>query len=204
MLEPRSRTGRVFGCGLDLIALAAGWALLALSLLVAFEVVGRKLFTYSVKGVDEIGGYILAIASAFGFIYTLTQHGHIRVDIIFKYLRPATRAVLHLLAYVTLAAFAALLAWRGVAVWLQSISLDAVAPTPLGTPLVLPQGLWAFGLTIFALLAVGLAVDLAITLVRTGPVEVDKRFHADRLDEEFHAEQLDAVRRAAGSGQPKP
>ena len=204
MPDPRSRTGRVFGRGLDLIALTAGWALLALSLLVGFEVVGRKFFTYSVKGVDEIGGYVLAIASAFGFIYTLTQHGHIRVDIIFKYLRPATRAFLHLLAYITLAAFAVLLAWRSVAVWLRSISLDAVAPTPLGTPLVFPQGLWAFGLTIFALLTVGLVVDLAITLVRMGPVEVDKRFHADRLDEEFRAEQLDAARRAAEPGQPKP
>ena len=200
MLDARARAGRVFGRGLDLIALAAGWALLALSVLVGFEVMARKFFTFSVKGVDEIGGYVLALASAFGFIYTLTQHGHIRVDIVFKYLRPGMRATLHLLAFALLAAFAVLLAWCSAAVWLRSISLDAIAPTPLGTPLVYPQGIWVFGLIVFALLAVAMALDIGITFLRKGPLEVDRRFHADRLDEEFRAEQLDAARRAAGPG----
>lgn len=188
--------------GVNLLALAAGWALLALSGLVGFEVVARKLFTFSVKGVDEIGGYVLAIGSTFGFVYALAQHAHIRVDIVFRYLSPGVRALLHLLAFVTLAAFAALLAWHGAAVWLRSISLDAIAPTPLGTPLVYPQGLWVFGLAVFALLAAWMAADLLITFVRKGGTAVDQRFHADRLDEEFKAEQLDAARRAAEGRQP--
>ena len=181
---------------LDLLALAAGWALLGLSLLVGFEVLARKLFTFSVKGVDEIGGYVLAVGSAFGFIYALVQHAHIRVDIVFKYLRPATRAVLHLLAYVALASFAGLLVWRAAAVWLRSISLDAIAPTPLGTPLVFPQGLWVFGLAVFAIVAAWTAARLMITFVREGAGAVDRQFHADRLEEELRAEQLDAARRA--------
>ncbi len=187
---------------LDLLALAAGWALLALSALVGFEVVARKLFVVSVKGVDEIGGYVLAVGSAFGFIYALTQHAHIRVDIVFKYLPPTVRALLHLLAFVTLAAFAGVLAWHGAAVWLRSISLDAIAPTPLGVPLVYPQGLWVFGLTVFALLAAWMAADLLVTFLRKGGVAVDQRFHADRLEAEFKAEQLDARRRAAAATKP--
>jgi TRAP-type C4-dicarboxylate transport system permease small subunit len=183
---------------LDLLALAAGWALFGLSLLVGFEVLARKLFTFSVKGVDEIGGYVLAVGSAFGFIYALVQHAHIRVDIVFRYLGPATRAVLHLLAYVALAIFAGLLVWRAVAVWLRSISLDAIAPTPLGTPLVYPQGLWVFGLAVFAIATTWMAVRLMITFVRDGADAVDAQFHADRLEEELRAEQLDAARRAGG------
>lgn len=203
MSERRLAIGRVLERGLDVLALAAGWALLALSLLVGFEVIVRKLFAFSVKGVDEIGGYVLAVASVAGFIYCLAQHGHIRVDIAFKYFAPRWRALLHLLAYLTLAGFAALLAWRGAAVWLRSISLDAVAPTPLATPLGYPQGVWVFGLAVFAVLAATLSVNLALTLLRKGSEEVEKHFHADRLGEEFEAERRNAERRAAGSEGPR-
>lgn len=187
---------------LDALALGAGWALLALAGLVGFEVIARKFFAYSLKGVDEIGGYVLAVASAAGFIYTLALGGHIRVDIVFKYLGARWRAALHAIAYASLAAFAALLVWRAAAVWLQSSSLDAVAPTPLATPLVLPQGLWVFGLAAFALFAVILAIEIGWTLVRNGAAEVDRRFHADRLEDELKAEQRDAERRGARSDLP--
>jgi len=187
--------------GLDLLALAPGWALFGLSLLVGCEVLARKFFTFSVKGVDEIGGYVLAVGSAFSFIYALTQHAHIRVDIAFKYLHPRIRALLHLVAYATLAVFAGLLAWRAAAVLLRSISLDAIAPTPLGAPLVYPQGLWVFGLTVFAVIAGWMAVRLVLTFMREGAVAVDRQFHADRLEEEFLAEKRDALRRA-GVGKP--
>jgi TRAP-type C4-dicarboxylate transport system permease small subunit len=199
VLDARSRRGRALGRALDVLALAAGWALLGLALLVGFEVVVRKFFAYSVKGVDEIGGYVLAIASAAGFIYTLVHLGHIRVDIVLKYLGARSRAVLHLVAYVTLAAFAVLLAWRCAAVWLRSAELSAIAPTPLGTPLILPQGLWVFGLGVFAVMTVMFALQVLLTFVRRGPSEVEGRFHADRLEEEFNAEQQDAARRGATS-----
>ena len=204
MLDPRSGTGRALARGFDALAVVAGWALFALSVLVGFEVIARKFLSFSIKGVDEIGGYVLAVTSAIGFICCLVNHGHIRVDVLFKYLGPRLRAILHLVAYLTLAAFAVLLAWRGIAVWLISISLDAVAPTPLATPLVIPQGFWILGLAIFALLSVALTVDLAITLIRNGAADVERRFHADRLDEELKAEQRDAVRRGADSGRPAP
>jgi TRAP-type C4-dicarboxylate transport system permease small subunit len=184
---------------LDALALGAGWALVALAGLVGFEVLARKFFAYSLKGVDEIGGYALAAASAAGFIYALALGGHIRVDIALKHLRPRARAVLHLAAYVTLAAFAGLLVWRTAAVWMRSASLDAVAPTPLGTPLVLPQGVWLFGLAIFALFAFLLVWEVCRTFVRQGAGEVDRRFYADRLQEELEAERRDAQRRGVRS-----
>ena len=54
-------------------ALACGYLLLFLSFLVGFEVVARKLFGFSLQGVDEIGGYILAILATIGFSYTLLR-----------------------------------------------------------------------------------------------------------------------------------
>lgn len=193
---------RTFKWALDVLALGAGWALLGLSGLVGFEVLARKFFAFSLKGVDEIGGYVLAVSTAAGFIYTLALRAHIRVDILFKYLGARVRAVLHVAAYVTLCAFAVLLAWRGAVVWMRSASLDAVAPTPLGTPLVLPQGLWILGLAVFAAFSAALAIAGCFALVRHGPVEVERRFHGNRLEEELNAERLDAERRGARSGVP--
>ena len=204
MVEKGSRAGRAFGRGFDILALAAGWALSALSVLVGFEVVARKLFAFSLKGVDEIGGYVLAATSAVGFIYALVQHGHIRVNVAFRYFGPRLQALLHLAAYSTLAAFATLLAWRGASVWARSVSLEAVAPTLLGTPLWIPQGAWILGLIVFAALAIWLALDLIWTLLRKGPAAVERRFHADRMLEELEAERRGALRRAAESRSSPP
>lgn len=204
MVDKGSPAGRVLAGGFDILALVAGWALLALSILVGFEVVARKLFTFSLRGVDEIGGYVLAATSTVGFIYALVQHGHIRVNVAFRYFGPRLQALLHLAAYATLAAFATLLAWRGASVLARSISLEAVAPTLLGTPLWIPQGAWMLGLILFAALAIWLALELVWTLLRKGPAAVAKRFHADRMLEELEAERRGALRRAAESRRSPP
>lgn len=180
----------------NVLSLAAGWALLGLAGLVGVEVVLRKIFTLSLKGVDEIGGYVLAIASVFAFVHALTTHAHIRVDIALKYFGPKLRAALHFAAYASLAAVAILLAWRSAAVWLKSLALGATAATPLGVPLVYPQGIWVVGLVAFALVSTWYAVDIAHTYVRQGPGRVEERFRADRLGEELRAEQVDMARRS--------
>ena len=183
----------------DASAIAAGWGLFTLAMLVGFEVVARKFFAYSVKGVDEVGGYILAIASAVGFIYALATNAHIRVDILIIRLRPRLQVGLHLLAYFTLAIFAALFAWRGLAVLWRSWILDAVAPTPLATPLILPQGLWALCLTCFALMAAAAVVRLLITIRQSGASAAAERFSPVSAQEEVRLEVEDFERRSAGA-----
>jgi TRAP-type C4-dicarboxylate transport system permease small subunit len=194
-----SGTGRALSRGFDYLALAAGWALLGLSALVGFEVVVRKLFAFSIKGVDEIGGYVLAIGSAIGFIHALVHHGHIRVDLVLRHLGPRLRALMHLAAHLALAALAVLLAWRAASVWLRSIALDAVAPTPLATPLSIPQGAWVLALAAFAALALWRVAQLGLMLAREGPAAVERAFHADRMLEELETERRAALRRGAGS-----
>ena len=45
------------------------------------EMVTRKLFNFSLQGVDEIGGYTLAVTSALGlFVHAAGTRGHTRVD----------------------------------------------------------------------------------------------------------------------------
>ena len=62
-------------------AIVCGYAVLLLSLAVSVEIVGRKLFSHSFPGTDDIGGYVLAIIAVVGASYTMAKRGHTRVDI---------------------------------------------------------------------------------------------------------------------------
>ena len=64
-----------------LAAILFGYAVLAYALLLSFEIVSRKLFNSSFKGIDELGGFVLAISAAIGASYTMALRGHTRVDV---------------------------------------------------------------------------------------------------------------------------
>ncbi len=131
-------------------AIVCGYAVLLLSLAVSVEIVGRKLFSHSFPGTDDIGGYVLAIVAIVGASYTMAKRGHTRVDIFLVRMPTAWQRMLNLLAMVTMAAFAIFAAWRGTTVLLESIEFQSVASNPLQTPLWQPQSLWLIGLVLFA------------------------------------------------------
>ena len=139
---------------IDRLSIAAGMAFVALALITTVEVIGRKLFNFSLKGVDEMGGYVYAIGSAIGFAAAYTANTHIRVDLIVSRLPTTARAILNLASHVLLACFILFLTWRAAAQFLQSWHLGALAPTPLRTPLVFPQGLWLAMLLLFCMVLI--------------------------------------------------
>lgn len=154
---------------IDIISILAGSGFLLLAILTAFEVLMRKFFNYSFAGVDEIGGYIYAIGATIGFIVAFADNAHIRIDLIVKRFPAGVRMVLNLSSHILLAAFAGLLTWRAGAEWLRSWELGALAPTPLRTPLVLPQGVWLICLAVFTL-AVLAKTTIAFTRIFTASV----------------------------------
>ncbi len=173
-----------------LAALAAGYGGLCLSVLITFEVIARKFFSFSLQGVDEIGGYVLTIGVAFSFAYALVQRAHTRVDVLLAKLPGALRAPLNTAAALLLAAFAAFMLWRAVDTLLVTLEFQSRASTPLQTPLWIPQALWVAGLTVFSLLAALLALR-AVFLLVTGKIgrlnrEFDARSADDELDEARH------------------
>ena len=87
----------------DFLVLAIGWWLIVLSVFTCIEMVSRKLFRFSFQGIDEVGGYTLAIASAIGFSYTLLARGHTRVDFLIQRLPEGLKAALNWLAMFSLA-----------------------------------------------------------------------------------------------------
>ena len=143
-----------------------GWALIALCVATAVEVVGRKLFGISIQGVNEIGAYMLAISSTWGFSAALLQRAHARVDFLFPRFPGGLHAPLNALAAVLLAFLAIFAAWEGWSVLKDTLRWEATASTPLQTPLWIPQSLWLFGLVLFAGVTAAMAVHAILLLAR--------------------------------------
>ena len=125
-------------------AIAGGWLLMALTLYISIDVLLRKMFAISVQGSDELGGYV-------GFSWTLCNRAHIRLNFILPRMPAGARVIVNFIAYIILAGFAYAMLWWGGAMVMETYQLKAVAPTPLSTPLIIPQGIWIIGILWFSI-----------------------------------------------------
>lgn len=135
-----------------------GAVFVLLSIAVAVEVTMRKLLNVSLQGVDELGGYALAVGAAIAFSLALVARAHIRIDLVHERLPRGVRIALNLVSVLALAAIATalpVLAWFALS---DSISMNSTAQTPWATPLRWPQSVWFAVLAVFAAVAVGSAV----------------------------------------------
>lgn len=173
-----------------------GLVFVTLAGFVAVETVMRKLFNRSLQGVDELGGYALAIGAALAFAIALSTRAHIRIDVVHDRLPKVLRVALNILALPTLAVAAlaiALMAWYALA---ETISFSATAQTPWATPLKYPQALWLAALLVFV------AVALIETLRLLGRVlagrfdEIDHLYGPRGTKEELDEELADLKARS--------
>lgn len=185
---------RIIGRGIGSMATASGWLLILLSVLVTFEIVARKFLDFSIQGVDEIGGYVLAIFSSIGFSFALVERAHIRIDLVHRHLPAVVQVVLNFIAFVLLGGFAVLLAWRAGAVAWELLSISAAAPTPLKTPLALPQGLWFLALLIFTLVVVIYLVHMAHMAFKGRIAEAAARYGISEVEDDV-AQEMDAAKK---------
>jgi TRAP-type C4-dicarboxylate transport system permease small subunit len=173
--------------GIDVLVLACGWWLIALSAFTCVEMVARKFFRFSLQGVDEIGGYTLAVASALGFSYTLLKRGHTRIDFLVSRMPLGWRSALNCAAMVTFAGLALFAVYRGWFVVSESIEFQSHATTPLQTALWIPQSLWYLGYFMFALAACILAAHCCF-LFFSNKAEIDRLYGPPTLKEEIESE----------------
>ncbi|MEO1459875.1 MAG: TRAP transporter small permease, partial [Pseudomonadota bacterium] len=141
-----------------LVGILSGYACLGLSILIVAEILARKLLNLSIQGVDEIGGYVVAVTGTFGMALAAAHRAHTRIDILLVRLPGRAQAVLNIAAYLALAASAAFMAFMGWATLEESLAFGSRASTPLQTPLWLPQGLWLAGLLLFGATALVMAI----------------------------------------------
>ena len=138
-------------------ALLAGFATLAIALLVSYDVLMRYFFDQPQLFVDEVASFLQVLLIFGGAAYTFRMGGHVRVDLITTHVPPALRAWLRLL---TLALGVALLA---VVIWVTTQSaytaytygrVSAVMLYPLWLPMAfIPAGLALMGLAMLVALA---------------------------------------------------
>ncbi len=175
-----------------LFANICGYIFLALAVLVTCETLGRKLFNVSLQGVDELGGYVLAVGSSLAFATALVDRAHIRIELFHLKLPQLAQMILNWMSVTLLAAFGALLAWVCYAVVIDSLQYGSTAPTPWATPLIYPQTLWYAAIGIFALTSIATALHATVLLV-TGRGKELHRYYGPKEPVEEVKDELESL-----------
>lgn len=186
------------------LAIACGWACLGLCFLTAYDILARRLLGHSVQGVDEIGGYVLAVTASVGFGAALLHRMHTRIDLVVTRLHYPVQAVVNTIAALLLAGFAGFMALKAWDTLSETLEFGARASTPLQTPLWIPQGLWVGGISIFAALAIAMAIHALWLLVRGQWRAVARSYGPPTLEEEIEASLAQADALVGSEGDKRP
>jgi TRAP-type C4-dicarboxylate transport system permease small subunit len=142
------------------LAWAAGGGILFCAVLVTLDVFVRNVFNDNFFESFEITIYLYAITVAFSFSFALVTKTHIRIDVVYARFPPVWRAVLDIIAITVLTVMASLMSYYAWSLSIESFKLPgpgdlgAVSASDMSVPLVIPQSLWALGLTWFALVCI--------------------------------------------------
>jgi TRAP-type C4-dicarboxylate transport system permease small subunit len=165
-----------------------GTMLVVASAYVSLDVLARKIFNFSFNGADEIAGYSLAISLTFGLAFALFERAHIRIDLAVAGLPFRLRSIFDLIAMAAFAIFIAVLSWYAFFKVMDTFANSSRSVTPLQTPLIIPQGLWLFGL-LFCLFCASCLFIAAMLKLRQGDAEgFNQLVGAKSVDEEIQSE----------------
>jgi TRAP-type C4-dicarboxylate transport system permease small subunit len=170
----------------------AGWVFILCAAFITIDVLMRNFAGFSSSATTEITSYMLAFGIAWGLAHALAVRAHIRVDVLVNKLPVGWRQYLHALALAVLTALALFLAWCAWMLVDESVFFNATDTSALAIPLVIPQGLWAIGISMFALMAVLLLFEVACLLCAGDAKEIDRLLGARGYEEETQ-EALEAV-----------
>jgi TRAP-type C4-dicarboxylate transport system permease small subunit len=128
--------------------------LLAMIVLIGSEAIARNVFATSLQVTDEIGGYLL-VAMTFLSMSVAEAHGAFhRVELIQARVGLNPRLISQIVFDLMSLTASAVITWQLTRLVLNSWRAEDVAPTPLQTPLWLPQSTMAIGMVLlcFALI----------------------------------------------------
>lgn len=174
-----------------------GAIFLVLSVVVTVETIARKVFSFSIQGADELGGYALAVGSTIAFSLALMGRNHIRVDVFHELFPRRLQAILNWLSVTMIALFAIAIALVSIKVLRETMEYGSTAQTPWATPLIYPQSIWYAGFVLFMLVAIGYAARATLLLVTGRIAELNVEFHPKSAKEELKEELEDLEHRQA-------
>ncbi len=137
------------------VGLVCGAGVLAMMLMISYEVVARYVFNSPTSWVTEYSLYLFVGTSFLGAAYAQLMDSHIRVEILLDTLNPVRRQYLELVSSWIGLLFAIVAAWQmGLFVW-SEYATGSKAWGLLTTPLWIPQTPVAIGIVVFALSILG-------------------------------------------------
>ena len=174
------------------MAWVAGWNYVACAIFITGDILGRNLLGVSSAATVEITGYMLACGIAWGLAHTLAVRAHIRVDVLVTRMPVKWRAPLHLFSLLLLTGFAAFTAWAAWELVNESALFDAHDNSALRVPLIIPQGIWATGITAFLVMCGVLLLESVLALLAGRPEQLDALLGSRTVTDETE-EALQAV-----------
>lgn len=148
------------------IAIAVGIGLLGVAGFVVLDIALRQIGE-GFGGTDEILGYTMALATAWGMSYALLELGHVRIDLIRTRTGTVAKALFDLFSMITMSGVVVMIAVKAWPVVERAITNGSRANTPLETPLIWVQAPWFAGWVWFAVMSC-LVTLCALSLVVKG------------------------------------
>ena len=146
-----------------IVALVVGFGLLACAAFILADILLRQLGE-GLGGTEEIAGYAMALATAWGMAFTLLELGHVRIDLMRTRFQSFGRALMDVFSMIVMSGVIVTVAIKSWPVVERSLSNSSRANTPLETPLALVQVPWFAGWVWFALMSCVLSLA-ALSLV---------------------------------------
>ncbi|WP_249976685.1 TRAP transporter small permease subunit [Vreelandella olivaria] len=178
-----------------ILGIIFGALMLTLAALITLETLIRKFFSLSFGGVDELGGYTIAIAAPLAFCVAMVEQSHIRINLVHMRLPTTIQAVLNALATLSLGLLAAFLLYFTVKTVMGTHTYSSIAQTPWATPLIYPQAVWLAAMTAFAAAATLLSIKALLLLVKADWKGLNQQFGPSSTSDELEAELADLEQR---------
>lgn len=174
-----------------------GGGLLVFSFAVVVEVLMRRFMNHSFAGLDELGGYMLAIVGAIAFTETLLHRGHIRIDVIHARVGRRLQSALDVLAMLGVIVFFGTMLFYAQHLLGRSIGLQSRSISSLSVILWVPQSIWFAGIALFVVTAMTLLARAIVALL-VGDRATAVALIGLRSAEEELAEEVELTANALG------
>lgn len=183
--SPKPDGNRRLGAISRFFAWVSGFLIMLSALMVSADVVIRKTLNVSVLNSFELSTYAFAASVTLGHAYALYARSHIRIEVLYALLSQRLRVILDIISIFMLALSALMLAYFAFKTVQFSYRIDAHSNSTLAVPLVVPQGIWFFGLALFALTACWLMVQAVFHLATGQTGKVARNIGVISLHEEI-------------------
>ena len=118
----------------------AGLCYLAITALICFDIVARRLLGFSSGATTEMSGYLMAVGMSWGMAGALYERAHVRIDVLIQKFPLRWRTWLHLFSLSCLLVAVAFFVWGSFSIALDSWTFGSTDLSSMRVPLIIPQG----------------------------------------------------------------